>query len=142
MRTIITTIYLGSYPTGLSDSPGCEMQKKLRLLLVLLLFSCAFILVYVSAAPATGPGSGFIVVASAPAADFYTATQVGTAPFRVSFFDRSEGTLPLGYLWNFGDGTASREQNPTHIYATNGKSITVQDCIDFKFFLFFYPLQP
>ena len=97
------------------------MQQKLRLFLVLLLLSCACIPAYVSAAPATGPGSGFIVVASAPAADFYTATQVGAAPFRVSFFDRSEGTLPLGYLWNFGDGTASREQNPTHIYATNGK---------------------
>ncbi len=75
--------------------------------------------------PATGPGSGFIVVASAPAADFYTATQVGTAPFRVSFFDRSEGSLPLGYLWNFGDGTTSQEQNPTHIYATNGKYIVM-----------------
>ena len=67
------------------------------------------------------PQSGFIVVASAPAADFYTATQVGTTPFRVSFFDRSEGSLPLGYFWNFGDGTTSREQNPTHIYATNGR---------------------
>jgi len=97
------------------------MQKKLRLLLVLLLFGCAIIPVYVSAAPPTGPGSGFIVVASAPAADFYSATQVGTAPLRVSFFDHSEGTLPLGYLWNFGDGITSREQNPTHIYATNGE---------------------
>jgi len=97
------------------------MQQKLRLLLVLLLFGCACIPAYVSAAPATGPGSGFIVVASAPAADFYTATQVGTTPFRVSFFDRSEGSLPLVYLWNFGDGTTSREQNPTHLYATNGK---------------------
>jgi len=96
------------------------MQQKLRLLLFLLLFSCACIPAYVSAAPATQPGSGFIIVASAPAADFYTVTQVGTAPFRVSFYDRSEGTLPRGYLWNFGDGTTSREQNPTHIYATNG----------------------
>lgn len=97
------------------------MQQKLRFLLVLLLLNCACIPAYVSAAPATGPGSGFIVVASAPAADFYTTTQVGTAPFRVSFFDRSEGSLPLGYFWNFGDGTTSREQNPTHIYATNGE---------------------
>jgi len=97
------------------------MQQKLRLLLVLLLFGCACIPAYMSAAPATGPGSGFIVVASVPVADFYTATQVGTAPFRVSFFDRSEGSLPLGHLWNFGDGTMSREQNPTHIYATTGE---------------------
>ena len=97
------------------------MQQKLPLLLVLLLLGCAYIPVFVSAAPATGPESGFIVVASAPAADFYTATQVGTTPFRVSFFDRSEGSLPLGHLWNFGDGTTSREQNPTHIYATNGR---------------------
>ena len=128
MRTIITTINSGSYTSGLSDISRCEMQKKLRLLLVILLSSCAFIPAYVSAAPATGPGSGFIVVASAPATDFYTATQVGTAPFRVSFFDRSEGTLPLGYIWNFGDGTTSREKNPTHIFATNGKysvSLTV-----------------
>jgi PKD repeat protein/Zn-dependent protease len=97
------------------------MQQKLPLLLVLLLLGCAYIPGFVSAAPATGPESGFIVVASAPAADFYTATQVGTTPFRVSFFDRSEGSLPLGHLWNFGDETTSREQNPTHIYATNGR---------------------
>jgi PKD repeat protein/Zn-dependent protease len=96
------------------------MQQQ-RFLLILLLFGCACIPVCVSAAPATGPESGFIVVASAPAADFYTTTQIGTTPFRVSFFDRSVGSLPLGYFWNFGDGTTSQEQNPTHIYATNGR---------------------
>ena len=121
MSIIITIKVSCSFPTASSDSPGCDMQQKLRLLLVLLLLGCACIPAYVSAAPATGPESGFIVVASAPAADFYTATQVGTTPFRVSFFDRSEGSLPLGHLWNFGDGTTSREQNPTHIYATNGR---------------------
>jgi PKD repeat protein len=60
--------------------------------------------------------------------DFYSATQSGTAPLRVSFFDRSEGTPPLRYLWDFGDGSTSFEQNPTHTYATNGKysvSLTV-----------------
>ena len=121
MSITITIKVSCSFPTASSDSPGCEMQQKLPLLLVLLLLGCAYIPVFVSAAPATGPESGFIVVASAPAADFYTATQVGTTPFRVSFFDRSEGSLPLGHLWNFGDGTTSREQNPTHIYATNGR---------------------
>jgi hypothetical protein len=46
------------------------MQQQLRFLFVLLLFGCACIPAYVSAAPANMPGSGFIVVASAPAADF------------------------------------------------------------------------
>jgi PKD repeat protein/Zn-dependent protease len=97
------------------------MQTKLPFLFVLLLVFCAAVQASVSAETVTGPGSGFIVVASAPAADFYTTSQVGAAPFHVSFFDRSEGTLPLFYLWDFGDGTTSREQNPAHIYTRNAE---------------------
>jgi PKD repeat protein len=58
--------------------------------------------------------------------------QSGAAPVRVSFFDRSEGTLPLRYLWDFGDGSTSFEQNPTHAYGTNGKytvSLTVTNAL-------------
>jgi PKD repeat protein/Zn-dependent protease len=108
------------------------MQKILRLLLCLFLLVCAFIPAGGFAAPAVEPGSGFIVVADAPAVDFYTATQSGSAPLRVSFYDRSEGTLPLRYLWDFGDGSSSTEQNPTHTYATNGKytvSLTVTNSL-------------
>jgi PKD repeat protein/Zn-dependent protease len=72
------------------------------------------------AAAPEGRDSGFIVVASAPAADFYTSIQTGSTPLRISFFDRSEGTLPLQYLWNFGDGSTSSERNPTHAYTLNG----------------------
>ena len=97
------------------------MQNKRRFLLIILLIACAYIPAYGLAGPVEGTGSGFIVVASAPAADFYTATQSGPTPFHVSFFDRSEGTLPLQYFWEFGDGTASREQNPTHTYTANGR---------------------
>ena len=106
------------------------MQKKLRLLLCLFLLVCAFIPAGVFAAPDVEPGSGFIVVAAAPVVDFYSATQSGTAPLRVSFFDRTEGTLPLRYLWDFGDGFTSSEQNPTHSYAANGEytvSLTVEN---------------
>jgi PKD repeat protein len=104
------------------------MQKILRLLPVIFLLVCACLPAGGFAAPTVEPGSGFIVVATVPVADFYTTTQSGTAPLRVSFFDRSEGTLPLQYLWDFGDGTSAFEQNPTHAYTTNGKytvSLTV-----------------
>jgi PKD repeat protein len=99
----------------------CSMQKILRLLPVLFLLVWVCIPAGVGAAPDVSQGSGFIVVASAPVVDFYASTQSGTAPLRVSFFDRTEGTPPLRYLWDFGDGYTSSEQNPTHAYAANGK---------------------
>jgi PKD repeat protein/Zn-dependent protease len=97
------------------------MQKMIPLLLLISLLACTFIPVFGSAAPVTEPGSGFIVVASAPSTDFYTTTRSGSAPLRVSFFDLSEGTLPLRFLWDFGDGTTSTEQNPTHTFTQNGR---------------------
>ena len=97
------------------------MRKNVRLFLVILFIVCVFLPVCGSAAPPVETGSGFIVVASAPAADFYTSTPSGTIPLRVSFFDRSEGTLPLSYLWDFGDGSTSRDQNPTHTYGAPGR---------------------
>ncbi|MCK9593511.1 MAG: PKD domain-containing protein [Methanoregula sp.] len=97
------------------------MQKKVHFFLIIMLSVCAIFPTLGFAAQPEGTESGFIVVASAPTADFFTSTQTGTAPLRISFFDRSEGTLPLRYLWNFGDGTTSVEQNPTHAYAANGR---------------------
>ncbi|MDD1695664.1 MAG: PKD domain-containing protein [Methanoregula sp.] len=107
------------------------MQKILRLLSILFLFVWISVPAGVSAA-VVEPGSGFIVVASAPVVDFYASTQTGSAPLRVSFFDRSEGTPQLRYLWDFGDGSSSFEQNPTHTYTTNGKytvSLTVTNSL-------------
>lgn len=38
-------------------------------------------------------------------------------PFEVSFTDGSfDDSGVTGYLWNFGDGTGSTEQNPTHVF--------------------------
>ncbi|MFA5408298.1 MAG: PKD domain-containing protein, partial [Bacilli bacterium] len=39
----------------------------------------------------------------------------GTAPLTVTFTDSSTGYI-TSWLWNFGDGTTSTEQNPTHTY--------------------------
>ena len=37
----------------------------------------------------------------------------------------SQGTAPYAYSWNFGDGTTSTQQNPTHIFPTGISYATV-----------------
>ena len=104
------------------------MQKKFFLFFLIPLVVITIMPGCGSAAPVIEPGSGFIVVASPPTADFYTTTQSGSIPLRVTFFDRSGGTPPLQYLWDFGDGTNSTLKEPTHTFGPNGKysvSLTV-----------------
>ncbi len=58
---------------------------------------------------------------NAPVADFITNKTVGLAPEAIDFFDQSE---PVGnisnWIWDFGDGTRSQEQHPTHTYEKEG----------------------
>ncbi|MCB9447833.1 MAG: PKD domain-containing protein [Flavobacteriales bacterium] len=42
---------------------------------------------------------------------------------QVAFTDTSSGT-PTSWLWDFGDGNISTQQNPTHTYATTGTYTT------------------
>jgi len=78
----------------------------------------------------TGPGgvtslSKYITVNyPAPIAGFTVNTTKGTAPLKVKFTDSSTGNVS-GYLWDFGDGTTSTDQNPTHTYTNHG-SYTVK----------------
>jgi PKD repeat protein len=51
--------------------------------------------------------------------DFRADRQPGKAPFVVHFTDLSKGN-PTAWSWNFGDGTGSDEQNPSHIYMKEG----------------------
>ena len=44
----------------------------------------------------------------------------GPTPLTVNFTDTSTGDN-LTYLWNFGDGNTSPEQNPIHEYAVSGE---------------------
>ena len=55
----------------------------------------------------------------ASVADFSATPTSGTAPLTVSFTDKSTGDIDT-WQWDFGDGTTSTEQNPTHSYATAG----------------------
>jgi PKD repeat protein len=54
---------------------------------------------------------------------------VGKAPLEVTFTDQSEGEI-TSWEWDFGDGATSTEQNPTHIYTSDGiytVTLTVTD---------------
>jgi PKD repeat protein len=73
------------------------------------------------ALPDNGSGSGYITVTNPPVADFFTSTRYGAAPFMVSFSDSSLGFLPMTWQWDFGDGSSSVQQNPTHTYRYDGE---------------------
>jgi PKD repeat protein len=66
------------------------------------------------------PQSGYITVGLAPVADFDALYAYNTVPATVEFQDHSSGTTPLTYLWQFGDGATSTEQNPSHVYIRKG----------------------
>ncbi|WP_445722640.1 PKD domain-containing protein [Flavobacterium sp.] len=66
------------------------------------------------------------------AIDAPTFGYFGCAPLTANFIDASvaNGAPIVSWLWNFGDGTTSTDQNPSHIYNTPGSytvSLTVTD---------------
>jgi len=52
-------------------------------------------------------------------ADFTSSVTSGKAPLKVTFTDESTGD-PTKWKWDFGDGTTSSVQNPTHKYSEAG----------------------
>lgn len=77
----------------------------------------------------TGPGgtdtetkTGFITVYTPPTPDVSPSQNIGCYPFDVDFTDVSViGDSPIAtWSWDFGDGGASTQQNPTHTYTTPG----------------------
>jgi PKD repeat protein len=76
--------------------------------------------------------TGFIsVIASntAPTADFSASPLEGLVPLMVNFVDHSVGGA-TSWLWEFGDGKTSTQQNPTHVYVLPGTytvSLTVSN---------------
>ena len=64
-----------------------------------------------------------------PTADFAANVTSGPVPLVVQFTDLSTGD-PTSWLWSFGDGATSTDQNPIHIYTAAGTytvSLTVSN---------------
>ena len=71
---------------------------------------------------AVSPGSGDTVSGNyggLPGAGFGVNCTNGSAPLSVQFADKSTGTV-TGWKWDFGDGSTSTEQSPSHTYLKPG----------------------
>lgn len=84
--------------------------------------------VYTVSLTVTGPGGSdtetksdyiTVTVPPAPVAGFSTNVTNGDEDLLVTFADSSSGNI-TSWLWNFGDGTTSAEQNPSHTYTDAG----------------------
>ena len=56
-----------------------------------------------------------------PTSGFTVNKREGSVPLTVSFNSRANGAT--GYVWEFGDGSKSTEQNPTHTYYDTGNFV-------------------
>jgi uncharacterized repeat protein (TIGR01451 family) len=63
-----------------------------------------------------------LVETGPPVADFSAAPVSGEAPLTVTFTDESTGVIDT-YLWDFGDGNTSADQNPVHTFTASGTYI-------------------
>ncbi len=61
---------------------------------------------------------------AAPVAAFNSAPNSGTAPLSVAFTDASTGTV-TSWSWDFGDGSSSTLQNPSHSYAAGTYTVSL-----------------
>lgn len=71
----------------------------------------------------------FYINVSNPTASFFVSDSMTCSGMPLSFTSTSVGGN-LTYQWNFGDGTTSTAQNPTHAYQNNGTytvSLAIQD---------------
>ncbi len=83
-----------------------------------------------------------IHIVAAPEANFSVDTTNGTAPLLIHFTDQSLNA-PTSWSWDFGDGSVSSVQNPSHNYTAFGtytvklvaRNITGQDSVIYENFI-------
>lgn len=54
-----------------------------------------------------------------PTAAFVASAESGIVPMEIAFTDESTGAVTW-WAWDFGDGTASSQRNPSHVYQAKG----------------------
>lgn len=64
-------------------------------------------------------GAEGVILVSESSTDFAATPREGYLPLTVSFSGQS-ASVASGWLWDFGDGSTSTEQNPQHTYSTAG----------------------
>jgi len=92
-----TYTIVGNYTVSLTISNGCGSDTETKV--------------------------NYIEVLPLPEADFHANNTTVCANVTIGFFDDSTGTYDSWY-WDFGDGSSSTVQNPSHAY-TNAGSYTV-----------------
>jgi PKD repeat protein len=89
-------------------------------------------MVLLSATALADPSSAAVKAPlKAPNAAFSASPTSGNSPLNVTFTDKSTGS-PTSWKWNFGDGTNSTVENPSHIYNNKGTyhvTLTVKNAI-------------
>ncbi len=59
-----------------------------------------------------------------PVADFIGSPTSGKEPLDVAFSDASTNS-PTSWLWEFGDGSTSTDQNPVHTYSAGTYTVNL-----------------
>ncbi|MDG1260364.1 MAG: PKD domain-containing protein [Flavobacteriales bacterium] len=77
----------------------------------------------VSTATCTGTMTSQVVVEPGPTPSMFPDIDEGCSPLDVSFTNTTAGAI--NYQWNFGDGSGSNEENPTHTFTNYTETDTV-----------------
>jgi PKD repeat protein len=106
-----------SYLWDFGDGATSSQQNPSHTYTVAGLYTVTLTCVLASGCTTTTVKPGFIEVI-APVSNFMSPTQAVCAPSLVNFVNQSTGAV--SWHWDFGDGTSSTNQNPSHIYNVPG----------------------
>jgi len=127
-NTVIATVEVGDQPFGVSVTPdGTKIYVANHHSTTVSVIAAATNTVTATVNVGNSPaafGQFIGLIPLSPSANFSAAPTEGKAPLTVKFTDKSIRS-PTKWKWDFGDGTTSTRQNPTHKYSKVG-SYTVK----------------